>query len=216
MVFKVIVCTLLAYFIGTFQTAIIFSKNVKKQDIRAFGSGNAGSTNMLRTFGWGAGAITFLGDLLKGALAALVCGWIGGDLCMAFGGVAVLLGHIFPVEFGFKGGKGVATSFGVMLAISPLAALITFVVCAIIALVTRYVSIASLIGVLAFFITSLFMGRAAIAIMFFLIAVIVFCTHIGNIGRLLNGTEKPFYGNQKDESARFGSSAAQPKKRNLK
>ena len=67
-----------------------------------------------------------------------------------------------------------------------------------------------------FFITSLFMGRAAIAIMFFLIAVIVFCTHIGNIGRLLNGTEKPFYGNQKDESAPFGSSAAQPKKRNLK
>lgn len=212
MVFKVIVCTLLAYFMGTFETAILLSKNYKKRDIRDYGSGNAGSTNMLRTFGWASGALTFLGDLVKGALATVICGWIGGDLCIAFGGVAVILGHIFPVEFGFKGGKGVATSFGVMLAINPLAALIIFVVCAIIALVTRYVSIASLLGVLAFFITSLFMGRAAIAIMFFLIAVIVFCTHIGNIGRLINGTEKPFYGNTKEEYRSYSSAP----KRNLK
>lgn len=106
MFFKIIVCFFLAYFLGTVQTAIILSNQVAKQDIRNFGSGNAGSTNMIRTFGWGLGALTFLGDLLKGALAFIIGNWIGGPVCAAIGGVMVVVGHNWPVQHSFRGGKG--------------------------------------------------------------------------------------------------------------
>ena len=194
MAFKIIVCAVLAYFLGTIQTAIILSNAVPKQDIRNFGSGNAGSTNMIRTFGWGMGSLTFIGDLAKGALTTLICSWIGGDWCMFAGGIACIVGHVWPIQYGFRGGKGVAATFGVMLAVNPLVALITFAACLIVALITRFVSIASLLGVVAFFVASLFMGRLAIVLLFLALMLLVFFTHRENIARLINGTENPFFG----------------------
>ncbi len=214
MAFKIIVCAVLAYFIGTIQTAIILSKSVKKQDIRNFGSGNAGSTNMVRTFGWGLGALTFLGDLVKGALATLICGWIAGDWGIFVGGLFCIMGHVWPVQYGFKGGKGVASTFGVMLAVNPLVAIITFAACLIVALITRFVSIASLLGVVAFFIASLFMGRIAIVLLFLALMLLIFFTHRENIARLFKGTENPFFG--KSKGSANGNGNAQQTGRNLK
>ena len=199
MVFKVIVCAVLAYFIGTIQTAILISRGIAKKDVRDYGSGNAGSTNMVRTFGWGLGALTFLGDVAKGALVSLVCGWIGGDVCVLFGGIFVIVGHVFPVQYGFKGGKGVASTFGIMLAINPLVALITFVVCFLVAIITRFVSVGSLLGALAFFIASLFMGRGLIILLFAILLLFILFTHRSNISRLIKGTENPFFGKRKGE-----------------
>jgi glycerol-3-phosphate acyltransferase PlsY len=101
---------------------------------------------MVRPFGWGMGSLTFLGDLAKGALSALICSWIGGDWCVFVGGLFCILGHVWPIQYGFRGGKGVAATFGVMLAVNPLVAVITFAACFLVALVTRFVSIASLLG----------------------------------------------------------------------
>ena len=215
MAFKIIVCAVLAYFLGTIQTAIILSNAVPKQDIRNFGSGNAGSTNMVRTFGWGLGALTFIGDLAKGALTTLICGWIGGDWCVFVGGLFCILGHVWPVQYGFRGGKGVASTFGVMLAVNPLVAIITFAVCLIVALVTRFVSVASLLGVVAFFVASLFMGRLAIVLLFLLLMLLVFFTHRENIARLINGTENPFFGSKAKPAGTRTAKAAKPG-RNLK
>jgi len=213
MAFKIIVCAVLAYFLGTVQTAIILSNAIPKQDIRNFGSGNAGTTNMVRTFGWGLGALTFIGDLMKGALTTVICGWIGGDWCMFVGGIFCVLGHVWPIQYGFRGGKGVASTFGVMLAINPLVAVITFAVCLIIALITRFVSVASLFGVAAFFVASLFMGRLAVALLFLVLMLLVFFTHRDNIKRLLNGTETPFFGSKAKAAA--AASRSKPS-RNLK
>lgn len=200
MIFKVIVCAVLAYILGGFQMAILISKGALKRDVREMGSGNAGTTNMIRNFGWGYGALTFIGDLIKGAMASIICGWIGGDICILFGGIFVVIGHVFPVQYGFKGGKGVATTFGVMLGINPLVALVVFAVCLIVALITRIVSIASLLGVLAFFVASFFLGgRWLIVLLFGLLMLFVVFTHRANIARLANGTENPFFGKKKGE-----------------
>ena len=204
MAFKIIVCAVLAYFLGTVQTAIILSNAIPKQDIRNFGSGNAGTPNLVRTFGC---------DLMKGALTTVICGWIGGDWCMFVGGIFCVLGHVWPIQYGFRGGKGVASTFGVMLAINPLVAVITFAVCLIIALITRFVSVASLFGVAAFFVASLFMGRLAVALLFLVLMLLVFFTHRDNIKRLLNGTENPFFGSKAKAAA--AASRSKPS-RNLK
>ena len=217
MFLKILVCAILAYFLGTIQTAIILSTQVAKQDIRNFGSGNAGSTNMIRTFGWGMGALTFLGDLFKGCITVVICRWIGGDVCAAVGAVCCILGHIWPVQYGFRGGKGVASTFGVMLAINPLAAVIIFAVAFLLAMVTRFVSLASLLSVLAFFVVSLFGGKPAYMIAMFLLMLLIFFTHRENIRRLISGTENPFYGAGKKEDG-YSASAAEKKQsgRNLK
>ena len=202
MFFKILVCAVLSYFLGSVQTAIILSTQVAKQDIRNFGSGNAGSTNMVRTFGWGLGALTFLGDLFKGFITVVICRWIGGDACAAVGAVFCILGHIWPLQHGFRGGKGVASTFGVMLAVNPLAFVIILAVAFVVAMATRYVSLASLLGVVSFFVVSLFSGKPAYMVMFLVLMLLIFFTHRGNIQRLINGTENPFYGaGKKDEGS---------------
>ena len=216
MFFKIIVCFFLAYFLGTVQTAIILSNQVAKQDIRNFGSGNAGSTNMIRTFGWGLGALTFLGDLLKGALAFIIGNWIGGPVCAAIGGVMVVVGHNWPVQHSFRGGKGIAATFGVMLACNPIATLIVFAVCLVVALVTRFVSLASLLGITAFFFINLFSGSWAYIVMSTILLLMGFFTHRENIKRLLAGEENPFFGAKKNPSAAPQSKAQPTGKRNLK
>ena len=130
LVYLIIIIT--AYLLGNISTSYIVAKRLAGVDIRTQGSGNAGSTNVLRTLGKKAGALTFIGDVLKGLIAVLIARLIayGVNLddttCAYIAVVAVVLGHNYPVFLGFKGGKGVATSLGSMLGMNPLVALSMF------------------------------------------------------------------------------------------
>ncbi len=202
-----------AYLIGSVNTSIILSKTLFGSDIRESGSGNAGTTNMLRTHGKKMAIFTLLGDVLKGVVAVLlavlvdnllqsvptgtsvsVTSHLLGSLPFIAGFFAVL-GHNFPVFFGFKGGKGVATTLGVVLTINWLLGLIVLVIALAIMLTTRYVSLGSCIGAAIFpilyFISGLIIGELDKVSLIFAIAlgVLIVVRHRSNIKRLLNGNE---------------------------
>jgi glycerol-3-phosphate acyltransferase PlsY len=173
----------------------------RHQDIRQAGSGNIGATNVLRSGGKGLGAATFLLDMLKGS-AAVGLGALLGSLLLphcplrdaeALAALFAVLGHIFPVWLGFRGGKGVATSFGVFLVAAPLAALAAIAVFAVVFAFTRYVSLASILGAASFpaFAWLLVSGDKPL---FFIavqvaVALLIIAKHHQNIHRLLDGTE---------------------------
>lgn len=186
-----ILSVLCGYLLGNIQTAIIVSKCYYHDDVRNHGSGNAGSTNMIRVFGLGPGAVTFGGDFIKGALGVLV-GWVfmgayGGYIA----GFFVILGHCYPVFAGFRGGKGVASSFGIALMVCPVGAACAMGVGLVLLALTRKVSIMSLSGVLAFFIYTLAFGQGGWPLMVFAgcVAALVFFRHRENIVRIIEGTE---------------------------
>lgn len=176
-----------AYFIGNISPAIILGK-LNGVDIKKEGSGNAGTTNVLRVLGKKAAVITLIVDILKGFLAVklgfLVCGYGAGALCA----VAVFCGHIWPCLYHFKGGKGVATAFGTLLAINWILALSVLGVVAVFVALTQRMSVGSLMGavsfpVLSWFLEPGFLGPGII------MAIIVIVKHRANIGRLLRGEE---------------------------
>jgi glycerol-3-phosphate acyltransferase PlsY len=197
---------LAAYLLGSANLAVIFSRSAFGEDVRTRGSGNAGSTNMLRTFGWRAAAVTFFGDVLKGALAVV----IGRALYSAFGlaaysiyggyagGIFALLGHMYPIYFKFQGGKGVATAIGAVAAAYPVLFVIVTAVGFTLAGVTGYVSAGSLTCSAGF--PLLVLGSMLLENRFdpieLLLAVLlgglIVFAHRGNIRRLLNGTENKF------------------------
>ena len=119
MVLKIILAILIGYALGNVSTGLIISKLGNGIDIRNAGSGNAGATNVLRTLGWLPSLLTFLGDAIKGVLGALIGMWLGGRTGAMLGGLAAIVGHNWPAAFGFKGGKGISTSFGVILVVQP-------------------------------------------------------------------------------------------------
>ena len=188
----VLVCVLAGYLLGNLQTAIIVSRAYFHDDVRKHGSGNAGSTNMVRVFGYGPGAITFAGDFLKaflGILAGqLVCGTIGGHVA----GLFVVVGHCWPIFAGFRGGKGVASSYSVAIWTFPLGALIALAVGGAILLVNKKMSIMSLVAILLFLIATLIfrLGDLPLVILAGLLAVIVYVRHIDNIQRLIHHEEQ--------------------------
>ena len=180
-----IIMALIAYVIGSINFSVIISKKVAGFDVREKGSGNAGSTNMLRSVGKKAAALTLVCDILKGVISI---------------GIAVVLGHTFPVFFGFKGGKGVATSLGVLLISNWQIGLICLVFALVLMALTKMVSLGScgaavLYPVLTLFInqhyTVLTEGKSGKAYLIYsiILAVIVLYNHRSNIKRLLNGTE---------------------------
>jgi glycerol-3-phosphate acyltransferase PlsY len=207
--FYIILATVLAYILGSIPTAVWVSKYYFNKDIRQHGSGNAGATNTFRVLGVKAGSFVMAVDVFKGwaatSLASLLIIWgvVSYDefiiyktifYKLIFGTLAVV-GHIFPLFAGFKGGKGVATLLGMMLAIAPIITLLCVAVFLIVLLMSRYVSLGSMLGTLAFPLL-LFIPRfkpesdAPVLIAFgFLMFFVVVLTHQKNIIKLLNGQE---------------------------
>jgi len=199
-----LLCVVIGYLFGLIQTGYIYGK-IKKIDIRKHGSGNAGTTNALRTLGWKAGVITFIGDCLKCVLAVTVVQFLfiqdpHQNLYAMYAGLGAVLGHNFPFYLKFKGGKGIASTAGLILAVNPIMFLIVAVVFISIVLITQYVSLASIVIMILFVIMVVVKGQSgmlllpnsdlyeyyAIAIVLALLAI---WRHRANIKRLLNGTE---------------------------
>jgi glycerol-3-phosphate acyltransferase PlsY len=193
-----------AYLLGSIPTGYVLIRVFRHQDIRTAGSGNIGATNVLRAGGKGLGAATFLGDVCKGA-AAVGLGWLIGTYLApslpvrdfeALAALFAVLGHVFPVWLRFHGGKGVATGFGVFLAATPLAALAAISVFILVLLISRYVSLASILGAISFpiFAWLLIHGDKPpffIAVQW-IVALLIIAKHHANIGRLLRGQESRF------------------------
>ena len=187
----------LAYLLGSIPFGYLLVKIFRHQDIRATGSGNIGATNVVRSGAKGLGIATLLLDCSKAYLAVKIAQQIAPgnyDLAVAAAVVAIL-GHVFPVWLGFRGGKGVASALGVFLALSPAAAGCTFAIFLVIFFFTRYVSLASIIGSAFFPFFGLYFVpyRTLIVIAGFLfIPLLIILKHHGNIRRLLAGTESRF------------------------
>ena len=190
MVWEWIVCILVGYLLGCFSTSVIVSKIIGK-DIRQHGSGNAGSTNMLRTFGMKLGVATLLGDILKSVIATLFGMMLLGDPGACVAGPASIIGHDFPVFLKFKGGKGVASSCGVLFIIEPVIALVVFFLAILGIALSRIVSINSMLGATAGFVAVLLFNPGNIWHVFttLIIALLIIARHHANIGRLIKGTE---------------------------
>ncbi|WP_394866701.1 glycerol-3-phosphate 1-O-acyltransferase PlsY [Paraclostridium bifermentans] len=191
-----LIIILVSYFIGSISTSYIIAKKMMGVDIRTQGSGNAGSTNVLRTLGKKAGILTFVGDLLKGVIAVLIAKVIATiahtDVSTAsyIAVVFVVIGHNWPIYLGFRGGKGVATSLGAMIAVNPVIALSCFAFFILIVYVTKYVSLGSVLSICTSPIIMFFIGNdKGLVVTLFLSASVIF-KHRENIKRLLNGTER--------------------------
>ena len=185
-----IIAIVVAYLIGSLSTSILTAKFMKLPDPRSQGSGNAGATNMLRMAGKQAGLIVFVGDLLKGVIAVLIgraLGCVSIDLALV--AFACVLGHVFPLYFKFRGGKGVATMVGSLIALSPPLGLATALVWAIVAAITRFSSLASLCAVVAALVYTWVWGNHGYFMPILFIAVLVVWKHRENIERLVKGQE---------------------------
>lgn len=200
-----LICVAIGYLFGLIQTGYIYGKVINHVDIRKHGSGNAGTTNVLRTLGWKAGVITFVGDCLKCVLAVVLVRLIYADsshvqLLAMYAGLGAVLGHNFPFYLNFKGGKGIASTAGLILAVNPVMFLIVAVVFVAIVLITQYVSLGSLVIMVLFVVQVIIYGQTggfgisgtelyefyALAV---ILAALAFWRHRANIKRLANGTE---------------------------
>jgi glycerol-3-phosphate acyltransferase PlsY len=216
-VWKLILTAVIGYMIGSVSFGYLAGKIFKGKDIREVGSGNAGTANAIRNYGWGVGTFTFVGDLLKGSIAALVGIAFFGELGVYFntvwvqsifpgldaiakldshvaiyvGSVAAVLGHIFPVFLKFKGGKGVATSLGVFLIIMPLPTLAVFIIAVILIAITKTMSLGSMVGMGLVMVASLVFnwGNFWHHGTFALLLAVVLFYHRHNMKRLAEGKE---------------------------
>lgn len=186
-----------AYLLGSIPFGYLLVRIFRKQDIRTHGSGNIGATNVARSGAKGLGLATLLLDVGKGLLAVELAlhAFRAGYEVAAWAGLAAVIGHIFPVWLGFRGGKGVATALGVFLALAPRAAALVVLVFLAIFLLTRFVSLASIVGAGTFPLFGFHFIRErtpAVVCSFLLIPLLVILKHHANIHRLLQGTESRF------------------------
>ena len=196
-----VVMAIIAYLIGSINFSVILSKKMAGFDVREKGSGNAGTTNMLRSVGKKAAAITLVCDILKGVVAILIAMLIGkmvegsnAALLVQVAGVAVILGHTFPIFFKFKGGKGVATSLGVLIMSNWQIGLICLVFALILMALTQMVSVGSIAAAILYPVLTLFIPQNYIVpgnylIYSIILAVLIVFNHRENVKRLLNGNE---------------------------
>lgn len=197
------IMAVIAYLIGSINFSVILSKKMAGFDVREKGSGNAGTTNMLRSVGKGAAVLTLVCDVLKGVVAILIAIAVGNlvanldkALLVQIAGIAVVIGHTFPIFFGFKGGKGVATSLGILLMTNWQIGLICLVFALLLMALTRMVSLGSCAAAVLFPVLVLFIKQHYIVtegmdyfIYSVILAVIVLYNHRSNIKRIMNGTE---------------------------
>ena len=202
-----IIVAVIAYLIGSINFSVLISKKMAGFDVREKGSGNAGATNMLRSVGKKGAIFTLIGDCLKGVVAilfAIIVGKIAKNtdkaLLVQLAGIAVVLGHTFPIFFGFKGGKGVATSLGVLLISNWQIGLICLVFAVVLMALTRMVSLGSCAAAVLFPVLTLFINQHYTVLtdgksgrVYFvysvILAIIVLYNHRSNIKRILSGTE---------------------------
>ena len=198
-----IIMAIIAYLIGSINFSVIFSKKMAGFDVREKGSGNAGSTNMLRSVGKKGALLTLLGDALKGVVAILFAILVGAiaknadkSLLVQIAGILVVKGHTFPIFFEFKGGKGVATALGVLLMTNWKIGLICLVFALVLMILTKMVSMGSVGAAILFPVLTLFIQSnytvsdgSSYFIYSIILAVIVAFNHRSNIQRILNGTE---------------------------
>jgi glycerol-3-phosphate acyltransferase PlsY len=193
-----------AYLFGSIPAGYLLVRFFRKQDIRTMGSGNIGATNVMRSGARGLGAVTFLLDMLKGCAAV----WLGAAVAPhlmpgvpvrdveALAALFAVLGHMYPIWLRFRGGKGVATGFGVFLVAAPLAALAAITVFAIVFAASRFVSLASILGAISFPIFAWFFVHGDKPAFFIavqsIVALLIVAKHHQNIRRLLSGTEHRF------------------------
>ena len=204
MVLASLLVAVVSYLLGSIPSGYLLMRVFRQQDIRTIGSGNIGATNVLRSGAKGLGAATFLMDMLKGCAAVWMGAILGALLApsapvrnfQALAALCAVLGHMLPVWLGFRGGKGVATGFGVFLVAAPPAALAAITVFAIVLALSRYVSLASILGSASFPVFAWFMVRGDRPPFFIavqaIVALLVIGKHHQNIRRLLAGTESRF------------------------
>ena len=195
------IIAIIAYLIGSINFSVILSKKMAGFDVREKGSGNAGTTNMLRAVGKKAAGITLICDILKGVIAILIAiafskifEGSNGSLLVQIAGVAVILGHTFPIFFKFKGGKGVATSLGVLIMSNWQIGLICLVFALILIILTQMVSVGSIAAAVLYPVLTLFIPQNYIIpgnylIYSIILAIIIIFNHRENVKRLLSGTE---------------------------
>jgi acyl phosphate:glycerol-3-phosphate acyltransferase len=193
-----------SYLFGSIPTGYLLVRLFRHEDIRSVGSGNIGATNVLRSGGKGLGAATFLLDMLKGCTSVWLGGFLGAYLlpgvpmrsAEALAALIAVLGHMYPIWLGFRGGKGVATGFGVFLVAAPWAALAAISVFAVVLILSRYVSLASILGAACFPVFAWFMVTGnkppVYVAVEFAVALLIIVKHHQNIGRLMAGTESRF------------------------
>ena len=212
-----IIVAIIAYAIGSISFSVIISKKLAGFDLREKGSGNAGTTNMLRTVGKGAAAITLILDILKGVAAIWAAigygnlvSWlakisIDNSILVQIAGIFVIIGHTFPIYFGFKGGKGVATALGILLTTNYQIGLICLVFAIILIILTQMVSVGSLAAAILYPVLTLFLSNENFIvpgnylIYSIIVALIVIFNHRSNVKRLLNGTENKISFKKKEE-----------------
>jgi acyl phosphate:glycerol-3-phosphate acyltransferase len=209
MLFGIILIAVASYLLGSIPTGYLLVRLFRHQDIRSVGSGNIGATNVLRSGGKGLGAATFALDMLKGCSAVWLGGFLGALLlpstplrsAQALAALIAVLGHMFPIWLRFRGGKGVATGFGVFLVAAPWAALAAISVFFIVLALSRYVSLASILGAACFPVFAWHFNRTQTSgphtTAFFIavqcaVALLIIVKHHQNIRRLLAGTESRF------------------------
>lgn len=211
-----LICLAAGYLFGLFQTSYIIGKR-HGIDIRDYGSGNAGTTNMIRTMGTKAGILTFLGDCLKCVAAVLVVRFLIGrgypeilPLLELYGAAGVILGHNYPFYLHFRGGKGIAATAGIVLALHPVIAVLGILTFFTAFLTTHYVSLGSLLIYVGLVIEIIVLGQMGefgmsqanlneMYVLIVLLAVLAFWKHRENIKRLLKGTERKTYLTKKNK-----------------
>ncbi|MGN0995730.1 MAG: glycerol-3-phosphate 1-O-acyltransferase PlsY [Candidatus Ventricola sp.] len=188
----IIATVAIGYLLGSISTGVLLSRAFSNTDIRSQGSGNAGTTNMLRVLGRKMALLTFIGDMLKGIIAVFIGkALVGGSLGGVLGVLGAVLGHFYPLYFGFKGGKGIATSFGALLFVFPVQALIAFGVFLALVAATHYVSVGSIAAAITLPLLVIFTTPLDLPV-YIITACIgagVVWRHRANIRRLLQHTE---------------------------
>jgi len=191
-IFAYVLVGLIAYLLGSVSTGLLVAKITGGPNLREVGSKNTGASNVLRTMGLKSGLITFIGDCGKAALACGIGWWVIGQYGALLAGLMVILGHNWPVFFQFKGGKGVASSCGVMLVCFPIPAIISYVVAIVLIAATKFISLGSMTMLTLFAVLTICMcagGNPIIIVWAIALAALCILRHRTNIDRLIHGTE---------------------------